>query len=368
MTTTSLWSEQPFMDRLLLAQTSIDYDVERRSEEGLIERLLADDRTRVMLVNNGLVAVPKRFGAAAPGALDCADDPAAPRPDAAAPTETVSLALVAPVDVRAEFHHPGALFVYLGLDRVTEPATAFIALDITRAVDAPRNAAADADHELGRSAVTFAQRALRDFDWVELRSFAPCASVRDAGLATSAVAVCTWHAQQRFCPACGAPVVPALSGWAQTCTNAADSGRLLFPRIEPAVITAIVDDDDRILLQHNTAWRERFCSVSAGFVEAGESLEHAVRRETREEVGIELDDVRYLGSQPWPFPASIMLGFRAHALTTNVAVDHEEVSSARWYTRDDLAQLVATGELELPGRASIARHMIEDWYGGPLGA
>lgn len=356
-----------FMDRLLLAQTSVDYDVERRSEANLVECLLADDRTRVMLVNNGLVAVPKRARAAAPVALDCADDPAAPRPDASAPHGTVELAFAAPADVRAEFQHPGALFVYLGLDRETDPAAPYLALDITRAVDAPRNAAGDADHELGRSAVTFAQRALRDYDWVELRSFAPCASVRDAGLATSAVAVCTWHSQQRFCPACGAPVTPALAGWAQSCTNAADPGRLLFPRIEPAVITAIVDDDDRILLQHNTAWRERFCSVSAGFVEAGESLEHAVRREAHEEVGVELDEVRYLGSQPWPFPASIMLGFRAHANSTAIAVDHEEVASAQWYARDELARLVASGELELPGRASIARHMIEDWYGGPLG-
>lgn len=160
---------------------------------------------------------------------------------------------------------------------------------------------------------------------------------------------------------------PALAGWAQACTNPADADRLLFPRIEPAVITAIVDDEERILLQHNTAWRERFYSVSAGFVEAGESLEHAVRREAHEEVGVELDEVCYLGSQPWPFPASIMLGFRAHARTAEVAVDHEEVAAARWFTREDLARAVASGEVELPGRASIARHMIESWYGAEIG-
>lgn len=135
---------------------------------------------------------------------------------------------------------------------------------------------------------------------------------------------------------------PALAGWAQACTNPTDADRLLFPRIEPAVITAIVDDEERILLQHNTAWRERFYSVSAGFVEAGESLEHAVRREAHEEVGVELDEVCYLGSQPWPFPASIMLGFRAHARTAEVAVDHEEVAAARWFTRKDLARAVAS--------------------------
>lgn len=358
------------MDRLLLAQTTIDYDVARRGEEGFIDHLLADRRTRVMLVNNGLVAVPKRFGAAAPAAIDCTDDPAAPRPDAEVPAETVQLALLGAQDVQDEARHPGVLAVYLGLDRNVAPGeqpVPYLALDITRAVDAPRNAAADADHELGRSAITLVQRALRDFDWVELRSFAPVASTRDAGLATSAVAVCAWHAQQRFCPACGAPVRPALAGWAQVCTGADDADRLLFPRIEPAVITAIVDDADRILLQNNTAWPERFFSVSAGFVEAGESLEHAVRREALEEVGVELDEVRYLGSQPWPFPASIMLGFRAHARRADVTVDHDEVASARWFTRDDLARAVATGEVDLPGRASIARHMIEDWYGAELG-
>ena len=169
--------ETGFMDRLLLAQTTIDYDVDRRSEEGLIGRLLASDRTRVVIVDNGLVAVPKRFGSVTPAALDCTADPAAPRPDAEAPVGTVRLATVSAADVRSEEHRPGALFVYLGLDRevgASAQPVPYLALDITRAVDEPRNAAVGADHELGRSAVTFSQRALRDFDWVELRSFAPC--------------------------------------------------------------------------------------------------------------------------------------------------------------------------------------------------
>lgn len=356
-----------FVERLPLAQTTIDYDVDRRGEEGLLDRLLADDRTRVVLVNRGLVAVPKHAAAAAPTALDCADDPAAPRPDAAAPTGEVALALLGSAEVRAEASRPGCLLIYLGIDRTEKPAVPYLALDITRAPDSAAPLSAGADHEQGASAVTLAQRALRDFDWVELRSLAPCASVRDAGLATSAVAVSTWHAHQRFCPACGHPVEPALAGWAQTCTGPDDGDRLLFPRIEPAVITVIVDDDDRVLLQHNAAWRPRFHSVSAGFVEAGESLEHAVRREAREEVGVELDEVGYLGSQSWPFPASIMLAFRARACGGEVRADGEEVSSVRWFTRSELAAAVARGEVELPGRASIARHMIEDWYGGPIG-
>ena len=359
--------ESGFMKRLLLAQSAVDYDVDRRGEEGLIEHLLADDATKVLLVNNGLLAVPKRSADVSPGALDCAYDPAAPRPDASAPAGAMRLALLDSKEVRSELDEPGWLFVFLGTDRTVDPPVSYVALDITRATNGPRRGRTSVDREFGCQYDTFPSRALGAFDWVELRSFAPCASARDAGLATSAVAVSMWQNMQRYCPACGAPVRPALAGWAQTCTNDDDDGnRLLFPRIEPAVITAIVDSQDRLLLQHNTAWRPAFHSVSAGFVEAGESLERTVRRETMEEVGIELGEVRYLGSQPWPFPASIMLGFRARALSSDIRVDHEEVGAARWFTREELTCAVASGELELPGRASIARHMIEDWFGGRL--
>lgn len=291
-TSQRMGASDDFMARLLLAQAVVDYDTERRGEEGLIERLLADDTARVMLVNHAMVAVPKRTGASAPGALVCFDDPAAPRPDASAPTGPMELALLRAPDVAADAAAPGCLAIYLGVDRTVEPAVPYLALDITRAADTvPTRGRSHVDGDLDRAAAPLAARALHDFDWVELRSFAPCAAPRDAGLATSAVAVAMWHANQRFCPACGAPVEPALAGWAQTCANPADRGRLLFPRIEPAVITVIVDDEDRILLQHNSAWRTGFHSVSAGFVEAGESLEHAVRREAAEEVGIELDHV-----------------------------------------------------------------------------
>ncbi|MCI7731427.1 NAD(+) diphosphatase [Enorma burkinafasonensis] len=355
-----------FQDRLALAQTVVDLDVERRGEEGLVGRLLADERCRAMLVDGGLVAVPRRLGGEVPRALDCADDPAAPRPDAGAPAGEVALAFLHGSAARAVAALEGCLAIYLGTDRAEEPEVPYIALDITRATDLLPARRRGADAEADSVPAPLLGDARARFDWVELRSFAPSAPARDAGLATSAVAVSMWHAGQRFCPACGAPVQPALAGWAQTCSNPADPDRLLFPRIEPAVITAIVDDRDRILLQHNTAWRPRFFSVSAGFVETGESLEHAVAREAMEEVGIPLDGIRYLGSQPWPFPASIMLGFRAHATATEERVDHEEVASARWFTRAELERAVRTGEVDLPGRASIARHMIEDWFGGTL--
>ena len=140
------------------------------------------------------------------------------------------------------------------------------------------------------------------------------------------------------------PLEPALGGWAQHCTNDEDGNRLLFPRIEPAVITAIVDHDDRLLLQHNSAWRNNgLYSVSAGFVEAGENLEHACRREAKEEVGIEIGELKYLGSQPWPFPSSLMMAFKGVAVTTDVHVDGEETLQARWVTRDEYMSELVSG-------------------------
>ena len=176
-------------------------------------------------------------------------------------------------------------------------------------------------HESQENAKSLLESVATRFDWVDLRGFAPHASAREAGQATSAISLSVWHARQRHCPTCGAPVKPALGGWAQHCTNDEDGNRLLFPRIEPAVITAIVDHDDRLLLQHNSAWRNNgLYSVSAGFVEAGENLEHACRREAKEEVGIEIGELKYLGSQPWPFPSSLMMAFKGVAVTTDVHV------------------------------------------------
>lgn len=344
-----------FMDRLLLAQATVDYDVAGRGEKGLVGRLLASPATRVALSRGGRVAVPARTGSVAPAALDCDDDPAAPRPDAQAPDGDVALALLDGPRAAEVASVPGALVAYLGVDRAATPPASFLGIDLTVACEGPRGSWPPALAE-----------AVGGLDWVELRSFAPCAPARDAGLATSLAAVGAWHAGQRFCPRCGRPVRPALAGWAQRCDAHEGDAGLLFPRIEPAVITAITDDADRILLQHNSAWRERFLSVSAGFVEAGESLEHAVAREAAEEVGVELADITYLGSQPWPFPASIMLGFRARACGGVVRPDHDEVASARWFAREELRAAVEAGEVHLPGRASIARHLIEDWYGGPV--
>jgi NAD+ diphosphatase len=128
----------------------------------------------------------------------------------------------------------------------------------------------------------------------------------------------------------------------------------------------VVDAEDRALLGRQPGWPEGRYSTLAGFVDPGESLENAVRREVAEEVGIEIGEVTYLGNQPWPFPASLMVGFFAEALTTEIEVDQEEISDARWFTREEMRAEAEAGTLLLPGGISISRTLVEIWYGGPL--
>jgi NAD+ diphosphatase len=129
---------------------------------------------------------------------------------------------------------------------------------------------------------------------------------------------------------------------------------------------AVVDGSDRILLGHQSRWPERRFSTLAGFVEPGESLEQAVRREVLEEVAVRIGEVAYLGSQAWPFPSSLMLGFLAQAETTDAVADGEEIAEARWFERDEIAGLVASAAISLPPPVSIARRLIEHWYGARL--
>jgi NAD+ diphosphatase len=187
---------------------------------------------------------------------------------------------------------------------------------------------------------------------------------RDAGLLTHAVALANWHDTHTYCPRDGAPTVPAPAGHLTTCPV---DGTDHFPRLDPAVIMLVLDPDDRCLLARNAMWPERRMSVLAGFVEPGESAEHAVAREVCEETAIMVGQVRYLGSQPWPMPRSLMLGFQAVAGSgQEIVVDKEEIAEARWFSRAELRAAVDAGSVQLAPTSSIARRLIEFWYGEEL--
>ncbi len=196
-----------------------------------------------------------------------------------------------------------------------------------------------------------------------LREAGHLLSDRDAGLLTHAIGLANWHAVARFCSRCGSPTEPIMAGSARRCTN---DGSEHFPRVEPAVIMLVADAQDRCLLARNVQWPKGRVSILAGFVETGESAEHAVTREVHEEVGIDVTNVTYLGSQPWPMPHSLMLGFRADATDTELRPDAEEIAEAGWYSRDDLKAAIQSRELLMPPSLSISRWLIETWYGGPL--
>jgi NAD+ diphosphatase len=196
-----------------------------------------------------------------------------------------------------------------------------------------------------------------------LREAGPLLSDRDAGLLTHAIALANWHETFTHCPRCGSPTDPIASGHARKCPV---DGSEHFPRVDPAMIVLVTDPADRALLARNAMWPQRRVSILAGFVEAGESAEQAVAREVAEETGIAVSSVTYLGSQPWPMPQSLMLGFRAAALGTGIKVDADEIAEAHWYSRADLAAAVASGDLLLPPPVSIAHRIIQSWYGSEL--
>jgi NAD+ diphosphatase len=197
-----------------------------------------------------------------------------------------------------------------------------------------------------------------------LRQAGPMLSDRDAGLMTHAVALANWHAVFRHCPRCGTVTEPASSGHSRRCP---DDGTEHFPRVDPAVIMLVTDSADRCLLARNAQWPPRRVSILAGFVEPGESAEQAVAREVREETGIGVGQVRYVGSQPWPMPHSLMLGFRAVAMgSEQITVDSVEIAEAGWYSRDELRQAMLSGQILLPSPVSIAHRIIESWFGAEL--
>ncbi|WP_109472201.1 NAD(+) diphosphatase [Ornithinimicrobium cavernae] len=199
--------------------------------------------------------------------------------------------------------------------------------------------------------------------WRTLREVGSDLDDTDAGVLTTAVALANWHARHGYCPRCGAHTEVEEGGWVRRCTA---DGSQHYPRTDAAIIVAVIDRDERILLARGPHWAENRLSVLAGFVEAGESLESAVRREVREEVGLSLGELTYRGNQPWPFPASLMVGYTALAEGTELTLDPVEIAEAHWFTRGELSFAARSGEVALPPRVSIARHLIEHWHGGPL--
>jgi NAD+ diphosphatase len=207
--------------------------------------------------------------------------------------------------------------------------------------------------------------------WVGIRDLLPHlagAGVEQAPLAFHAIGLAEWLLATRFCPRCGGRLEPRLAGHELECV---ECHRRQFPRTDPAVIMAITHGEpgtpgEALLLGRQDVWPSGRYSTLAGFLEPGETLEDAVRREVLEETGIVVGEVTYFGNQPWPLPASLMLGFRGRALSREIRVDGSEMQDARWFTRSDMEAGTAAGTLVLPGGVSISRSLVEDWYGSPL--
>jgi NAD+ diphosphatase len=204
---------------------------------------------------------------------------------------------------------------------------------------------------------------LETSQWRTLREVGVLLSDRDAGLFATMLGLANWHASHTHCPRCGARTQPDQSGWIRRCTQDESEH---YPRTDPAVIMAVTDDADRLLLARSPHWPEGRLSVLAGFVEPGESLEAAVAREVLEEVGVVVEQVRYLGNQPWPFPSSLMVGFTSRAVDPTLHLDMDEIVEAVWVTRGELREMVRAGCFGVSPSVSIARRIIENWYGGPI--
>lgn len=197
--------------------------------------------------------------------------------------------------------------------------------------------------------------------WLGLRDLGGRIDAEETELLVEAIAVAGWLRDARFCPTCGGGTELRQAGWSRRCLSC---GREHFPRTDPAVIVAVESaDGERLLLGANANWGGRMYSCFAGFAEAGESLEATVHRELEEESGVRLAALRYISSQAWPFPRSLMIGFRAVVDDESAArADGEEIIDLRWFTRAEIrTALVGDGPVGLPGPASIARALIVDW-------
>ena len=193
-----------------------------------------------------------------------------------------------------------------------------------------------------------------------LRTLGDHLSQLEMSLAIHSQAIANWHHTHQFCARCGEPTLSANGGSLRKCSS---DGSEHYPRTDGAVIVLVKDSQDRVLLGRQKIWPERRFSCFAGFVEPGETFEQTVLREVFEESAIRLDSITYLGSQPWPFPASIMISFSALATNPESAkADGEEIEEIRWFTREQMRAAIADKSLTLPPGMSVARKMIEFWY------
>jgi NAD+ diphosphatase len=233
--------------------------------------------------------------------------------------------------------------VFLGRDE----GSSYWALDAGGPVDAATQPAADDPRAPRRSSLLQIGQHL---------------TPRDSGLFTHAVAVLTWHRTHTHCPRCGAPTRMAQVGAVRICSN---DGSEHFPRIDPSMIVLVRSPDgEQAVLGRGAQWPGRFYSCLAGFVEPGEAAEQSVVREVAEEVGIVARDVEYQGSQPWPFPSSLMLGFSAVAEVGELHPQASELAEARWFRRAEVLAGLEDGSLGIPPPVSIARGLIDDWLLG----
>jgi NAD+ diphosphatase len=300
------------LGRLALSRSGVDRATQRRGDTAWLAQAWADPRSRVLVVHDGRALVAARDG-------------------------QLELVFIAPDDA------PEGTRFLLGVDSA---GVAYFGVSGAADVE-PGNRSADSDVKA-----------------MALRQAGALLSDRDAGLLTHAVALAYWHDTHTHCPRCGTPTVPAPAGHLTICPK---DGTEHFPRLDPAVIMLVIDPDDRLMLARNALWPKGRLSVVAGFVEPGESAEHAVAREVYEETSIVVGSVRYLGSQPWPMPRSLMLGYEARAHGgQQIAVDEEEIGEARWFSRAELRAAIDAGEVGIAPSSSIARRLIEYWYGAEL--
>jgi len=300
-----------FLSLLPLSRHELDRDYLSRSRPELLAELWADDDTRVLVLSRGRALLAQDKG----------------------------LRLLPPSRVSN-----ASLCLYLGT-ALTDPHRGVSIVAVVLGDDEANMLDGDGAH------------------WGNLRVIGSTLSSLDAGLFTAALALANWHESHGFSPQSGVATTPELGGWVRKDPH----GKEIFPRTDAAIIVGIVDAEDRILLGSNALWERNRYSLLAGFVEPGESLESAVVREVFEESGIRVIDPVYLGSQPWPFPASLMVGFLATVdpdTEQTLVADGKEILDLRWFSRTELS--ASLHEVALPGHTSIARAILEHWYGGPI--